>query len=197
MPRLRRVPLASLLLVLLLALGSCGGVTDSDQTDEMNGLIDQANALVYEYDALDAEMTELLRKVVGIYPESKAAADALPMLVDADAGLGEMAAKMESAATLWDEASKLDIDEAFRTYCGQQKEIVEQYLQVCAVWKEWVGKLKVMYDPSQQRKLSKAGRRELALEVMGLSDESNELLSRIGEMEQASEKYYSDNGLGE
>ncbi len=194
MPRRCRVLPACLLSVLLLAVAGCGDQTGTDKTDQATKLIDQARALAKKTSALEKQMDELWPKIGKIDP-AKNATDALAKLDDAEADYAEMTKNQESVAALYGKVAKLDVGEELRTWAGQQKEIAELSLQATAVLDEFVAKDKVLFSLWNQ--LDQADREKLIQELKDLDARSLKLRTRASKMQQASEKYYKDNGLGE
>lgn len=212
MSRLLKALLASLLIVLLLAVAGCGDQTDTDQaatteptapsqlvdqTDEWNRLLDQANAIAEENYALQERESKLEAKLdkVDITPES--AADGLPVLAKMKATNEEMKRNSQSIAALWDEILGLDISDEHNTYADQQSEIWELWAQYYGVQIEGVTRAEVVYDPSQWLELGEAGFEELMQEATDLEAESKALDAQIAEKEEASSQYYDDNIGGE
>ena len=183
------------LLLLLGAVAGCGGQSGGDRADEWNRLMDQANALIDGTIAGTTQNAELLGKVNGIDPTAKNAADALPLLADVVANLGEMKQSQESLAALCDKLAKLDVSEEDKTYARQQKEIAELNVESFALVFDMLANYEFLY--SKGRTLSQAKLEQNGKERTEIIAKYNEMYGRIGDKVQASEQYRADNPGGE
>lgn len=190
MSRLLTVLLACLLAVLLPPATAC-----ADQIDEWNSLMEQVNALIDETSAGTTQDAELFGRVNSIDPTAKSAADALPLLADMEANLGEMKKSQESIITLLGQMARLDVREEDKTYARQQKEIAELNVESFALVFEIVEKYKLLY--SKGGTLSQAQAKRLGQEITDLQGKYQEFYGRISEKVQASEQYRADNPGGE
>lgn len=186
-----RVLVAGLLVVLVSAGTAC-----ADQRDEWNGLIEQWNATSEEVTALDVQGIKRLTEVDAIDPYAENAADALPLLAEAQALYLERTEKVESLVALCDQMADLDVSEERGVYAGQQKEIAETMLEDHAVLSELIARLQILYDASRTSTLSQTDLDRLEQEIDDLRTREEELFRRLIEMEKASRQYWEDNTLG-
>ena len=150
-----KVLFAALFMILLAASpGYAAGL------DEANDLIGEANSRITETRALEVQLREQLKEVFAIDPPGDSAADALPMLADAQGILGAMTEKMQSVAALWGQMAALDVSEEATTYAEQQYNIAQTYLQDMGVTSDLFLKYAVLFDRERRGQLSTRGAAE-------------------------------------
>ena len=106
-----------------------------------------------------------------------------------------MSEQQKAVAALYDRLAKLGVGKKLRTWAGQQKEIADLSARSTAVLQEFVSKDKVLFSPWNQ--LGETDRQKLIDELKRLDARSLELRTRARDLQQASGKYWQDNGLGE
>lgn len=192
--RLQRFLLLFAVVVLLLAPAGCGDETPSDDSDRANELISQAKALAQKAGAGEGRLNDLWTKIGKLDP-AKDSTEALKMLDEAADGYAAMMKEQEAVAALYGRLAKLGVAKKLRTWAGQQKEIADLSARSTAVLQEFVAKDKVLFSLWNQ--LGETDRQKLIDELEGLDARSLELRTRARDLQQASKKYWQDNGLGQ
>jgi hypothetical protein len=191
MGRLPKLLLACLAVVLLLPAAAY-----ADQTDEAHRLLDQANGLVEQINALDSEAQELLAAVGQIGDAaSKDAADALPLLKKAAALNDEIITDFESIVALYDEAGALDISPEFKAFLGLRKEVTQLKLKLYTLTGEMTARAETAYR--EWDRLSDSERSALRTNLVDLATQAQARMAEIDEKQAASEKYYTDKRIDE
>lgn len=168
--------------------GEFGGTTPDqlEQTDEAMRLLDQAGAAERDSQTLDEEMAALWAQVMAIDPGARNAADALPLLRNLEAGLGELKGNAEAALPFYERAAALKVTEelqemmGYGTYVRLEKQAAELWIQAYALWGELVAKLQVAYGHGSE--LSQLDREKLDEESAVLHEQLQGLYAKLGKL---------------
>jgi hypothetical protein len=187
---LLRALVLGVLMVLLFAVPSYAA-----GLDEANDLIAKETVIESRTEALDAQAGEQVEKALAIDPAGKHAADALPMLAEAQVKLARMTKNMQSVAALWDQVASLGLSEAATAYAGQMKDLAETTVEYMGVTSDILAKYQTLYDSAKVSRLTNAELEKLNQELADLRARSKELDAQVARKQQAGHEYYTDHHL--
>lgn len=185
---LRSVLVGCILLAVVLGLAGC-----SDQTDQANKLIDQMNSQITQSNTLGAEITKLVDDVNKIDPTGKDVAKAAAMLGEAKTKLGQQKKNTETATSLADKITALDVSSEMKEYAAKVKEIRQAEQQEQVVAGDLLTALGKLYDPKKAASYSQAELDKLTAQANDLIAKDGTLQSAIAEKQGAADQYFKDN----
>ena len=182
---------AGLLLLALLATPAY-----ADDLERANGLMAQENALGSETLELEAEFETLVDKILAIDAAGENAADALPMLAEAQELIARLSANAESAASLMDQITSLDdLSEEMVAYAAHMREVDETYVEYYRVTSDLLTRYQTVYDSEKLSQMSRPEIRLLRREFTELAERSNDLYAQLANQKQVAQQYYAEHDL--
>ena len=128
--------LSATLIALMLVLGvglACSG-TSSDETEKANGLVNDGNAAVADGKKIMTNAQEKITTMMGT--DVSHLSDARTLANEAIRLYGQAEDKCKAAASKYDEASKLKIDDKFKDYLGTKVKEYNKRAEVVEALKE-------------------------------------------------------------
>lgn len=191
MSRTVRIIVALLALTLVVPLAACG-----DDTGDANAAMSRANAQVDTYNALDAELAELLDQASGVDDTVEGVAKALALLDQAAEKVSASIASLEQAEAEMTPMVSMNISDAYKAYANMQIEIVGEYAKVQAMGSELIGLMRAFYEELGKDEPSADELDRLAGEIEAKSVEMDDLAAAITQLETAAAEYFETSGLG-
>lgn len=194
------------LIAVLLAAVFVFGMAGCDQTGDANAAISAANTKSQKYTALDDEISVLLDDASavsmtpeGVLPGIEALDAASAKYAERKVVIGEIKAEFEKIASY-------KVSDEIKTYATQQVEIAGLLAQMDDLGIKLIADTKTFYelikagssgtsDEAMDADAAKA--EELSAAIEETSAKLTELDALVTEKEQASDKYFTDQGLGE
>ncbi len=191
MTRTVRIVATALAVVLVFALAGCG-----DQTKDANATIAAANEQSKKYTALDNEISTLMDQVTtvdmtpdGVKPGIEAIDQAAAKFEERKTVIAEVKAEFEKIAGY-------KVSDGIKTYAKQQVEIADLLGQMDELGLKVLADTKALYQLIESGSSDADKAATLSQSISDTSQQLSDLDQQVTEKQAASEKYFTDAGLG-
>jgi chromosome segregation ATPase len=190
MTRSTRILASILAVVVLLGMAGC------DQTKDANAAIEAANAKAAEYTALDEAISTLMDEASSVSMTPEGVKPGIEALDAATAKFEERKVIIAAVKAEFEKISAYKVSDAKKTYAKQQVEIADLLGKMDGLGIQLIADTKALYQLIESGSTDAAKAEELSAAIEATSQQLTELDASVTEKENASDTYFTDQGLG-
>jgi chromosome segregation ATPase len=190
MTRSTRILASILAVVVLLGMAGC------DQTKDANTAIEAANAKAAEYTALDEAISTLMDEASSVSMTPEGVKPGIEALDAATAKFEERKVIIAAVKAEFEKISAYKVSDAKKTYAKQQVEIADLLGKMDGLGIQLIADTKALYQLIESGSTDAAKAEELSAAIEATSQQLTELDASVTEKENASDTYFTDQGLG-
>jgi chromosome segregation ATPase len=190
MTRSTRILASILAVVVLLGMAGC------DQTKDANTAIEAANAKAAEYTALDEAISTLMDEASSVSMTPEGVKPGIEALDAATAKFEERKVIIAAVKAEFEKISAYKVSDSKKTYAKQQVEIADLLGKMDGLGIQLIADTKALYQLIESGSTDAAKAEELSAAIEATSQQLTELDASVTEKENASDTYFTDQGLG-